>query len=268
MTEPLNTPFLRGKHALVTGSTSGIGLGIARALAKRGCALTLNGFGDAAEIAGVCDELAGIAGAEVAHHPADMRDPEQIEAMMSDAATARGTIQLLVNNAGIQHVAPIGEFPVERWNDIIAVNLTSSFHTIRLALPAMVDSGWGRIINVASAHALRASPFKAAYVAAKHGIAGLTKTVALEAAEQNITVNAIAPGYVDTPLVAGQVTDTARARGITEAEVLRDVMLLAQPTKKLVRIEEVAELAVFLCSDAAASITGTVLPMDGGWSAK
>jgi 3-hydroxybutyrate dehydrogenase len=175
---------------------------------------------------------------------------------------------VLVNNAGIQHVAPIGEFPVDRWNDIIAVNLSSSFHTIRLALPAMVDSGWGRVINVASAHALRASPFKAAYVAAKHGIAGLTKTVALETAEQNITANAIAPGYVETPLVTGQVADTARARGITEAEVLRDVMLLAQPTKKLVGIDEVAELAVFLCSDAAASITGTVLPMDGGWSAK
>jgi 3-hydroxybutyrate dehydrogenase len=212
--------------------------------------------------------LTRLSGAPVAHHPADLRHPEQIEAMMHDAAAARGTIQVLVNNAGIQHVAPIDEFPVDRWNDIIAINLSSSFHTIRLALPAMVDSGWGRVLNVASAHALRASPYKAAYVSAKHGIAGLTKTVALEAAEKNITVNAIAPGYVDTPLVAGQVADTARARGITEAEVLRDVMLLAQPTKKLVRIDEVAELAVFLCSDAAASITGTVLPMDGGWSAK
>jgi 3-hydroxybutyrate dehydrogenase len=255
-------------HALVTGSTSGIGLGIARSLAKRGCALTLNGFGDTAEIAGLCDELATVANAPVAHHPADMRDPDQIEAMISEAADARGVIQVLVNNAGIQHVAPIGEFPVDKWNDIIAVNLSSSFHTIRLALPAMVARGWGRVINVASAHALRASPFKAAYVSAKHGIAGLTKTVALETAEQNITVNAIAPGYVETPLVTGQVADTARARGITEAEVLRDVMLLAQPTRKLVGIDEVAELAVFLCSDAAASITGTVLPMDGGWSAK
>jgi 3-hydroxybutyrate dehydrogenase len=268
MTEPLNAPFLRGVHALITGSTSGIGLGIARALAKRGSALTLNGFGDEAEIAALCTELAGIAGAPVAHHPADMRDPDQIEAMMKEATAARGTVQVLVNNAGIQHVAPIAEFPVERWNDIIAVNLSSSFHTIRLALPAMVDSGWGRVINVASAHALRASPYKAAYVSAKHGVAGLTKTVALEAAEQNITVNAIAPGYVDTPLVTGQVEDTARARGITKEAVLRDVMLLAQPTKKLVGIDEVAELAVFLCSDAAASITGTVLPMDGGWSAK
>ena len=187
---------------------------------------------------------------------------------MDEAAAIRGPVQVLVNNAGIQHVAPIGEFPVDKWNDIIAINLSSSFHTIRLALPAMVASGWGRVVNVASAHALRASPFKAAYVSAKHGIAGLTKTVALEAAEQNITVNAIAPGYVETPLVTGQVADTARARGISEEEVLRDVMLLAQPTKKLVGIDEVAELAVFLCTDSAASITGTVLPMDGGWSAK
>lgn len=268
MTQTPNSQRLSGMHALVTGSTSGIGLGIARSLAKHGCALTLNGFGDTAEIAGLCDELATLANAPVAHHPADMRDPDQIEAMISEAADARGVIQVLVNNAGIQHVAPIGEFPVDKWNDIIAVNLSSSFHTIRLALPAMVASGWGRVINVASAHALRASPFKAAYVSAKHGIAGLTKTVALETAEQNITVNAIAPGYVETPLVTGQVADTARARGITETEVLRDVMLLAQPTRKLVGIDEVAELAVFLCSDAAASITGTVLPMDGGWSAK
>lgn len=268
MSETANTTVLRGKHALVTGSTSGIGLGIARALAARGCTLTLNGFGDEAEVAGLCEELGKVSGAPVAHHPADMRDPDQIEAMMIEATAARGTVQVLVNNAGIQHVAPISEFPVDKWNDIIAINLSSSFHTIRLALPAMVDAGWGRVINVASAHALRASPFKAAYVSAKHGIAGLTKTVALEAAEQNITVNAIAPGYVETPLVAGQVADTARARGITEDAVLRDVMLLAQPTKKLVGIDEVAELAVFLCTDAAASITGTVLPMDGGWSAK
>ncbi len=268
MTQTPENPSLRGRHALITGSTSGIGLGIARALAKRGCTLTLNGFGDEAEIAHLCEELAATAKAPVAHHPADMRDPDQIEAMIQEAMSTRGPIQVLVNNAGIQHVAPIGEFAVDRWNDIIAVNLSSSFHTIRLALPAMVDSGWGRVINVASAHALRASPYKAAYVSAKHGIAGLTKTVALETAEQNITVNAIAPGYVETPLVTGQVADTARARGITEAEVLRDVMLLAQPTKKLVGIDEVAGLAVFLCSDAAASITGTVLPMDGGWSAK
>ncbi len=260
--------FLAGRHALVTGSTSGIGLGIARALAQRGCALTLNGFGDANDIARLVAELAEISGAATAHHGADMRDPVQIEAMMRGAADERGPVNVLVNNAGIQHVAPIDQFPVDRWDAILAVNLSSSFHTLRLALPSMVASKWGRVVNVASAHALRASPYKSAYVAAKHGVAGLTKTAALEVAETGITVNAIAPGYVETPLVTGQVADTAKARGITEEEVLRDVMLLAQPTRRLVAIEEVAELAVFLCSDAAASITGAVLPVDGGWTAK
>lgn len=268
MGDLLDETALTGRHALVTGSTSGIGLGIARALAERGCALTLNGFGDAAEIDALCEELADLAGAGVAHHGADMRRPLEIEAMMAQAVEARGPVQILVNNAGIQHVAPIGEFPVDKWDDIIAVNLSSAFHTTRLALPAMVAAGWGRIVNVASAHALRASPFKAAYVAAKHGIAGLTKTAALEAAEQGVTVNAIAPGYVETPLVTGQVADTARARGISEEEVLRDVMLRAQPTRRLVGVDEVAALAVFLCSEAAASITGAVLPVDGGWTAK
>lgn len=268
MTDDPNGRFLAGRHALVTGSTSGIGLGIARALAARGCSLTLNGFGDPEEIDALCGELSRTADAEVAHHPADMRRPDEIGAMMTESAGARGPVHILVNNAGIQHVAPIGEFPTEKWDDVIAINLSSSFHTIRRALPAMVEAGWGRIINVASAHALRASPFKAAYVAAKHGIAGLTKTVALEAAEQSVTVNAIAPGYVETPLVTGQVADTAKARGISEEEVLRDVMLLAQPTKRLVGVDEVAALAVFLCSDAAGSITGTVLPVDGGWTAK
>ncbi len=264
----LDTPFLKGRHALVTGSTSGIGLGIAQALARRGCTLTLNGFGDADDIAKTCGELSRLSGAAAAHHPADMSDPAQIEAMMKDAVAARGPVDILVNNAGIQHVAPIDEFPPERWDAIIAVNLSSSFHTCRLALPSMVERGWGRIVNVASAHALRASPFKVAYVAAKHGMAGLTKTVALEAAEHDITVNAVAPGYVETPLVRGQVADTARARGISEEEVLRDVMLLAQPTKRLVTVEQIAELTVFLCSAGAASITGAVLPMDGGWTAK
>ena len=265
---PDSGKFLAGRHALVTGSTSGIGLAIARALASRGCALTLNGFGDPAEIDALCEELATVAGAAVAHHGADMCRPEEIEAMMAEAAAERGPVRILVNNAGIQHVAPLGEFPVEKWNDIIAVNLSSTFHTTRLALPAMVEEGWGRIVNVASAHALRASPYKAAYVAAKHGVAGLTKTAALEVAENHVTVNAIAPGYVETPLVTGQVADTARARGISEEEVLRDVMLLAQPTKRLVGVDEVAAIAVFLCTDAAASITGAVLPVDGGWTAK
>jgi len=260
--------FLRGQHALVTGSTAGIGKGIAEALADCGCTLTINGFGEADEIESLRHELAARSGAPVTYHPADMSKPEQIETMMGEAAEANGPVNILVNNAGIQHVAPIQDFPPELWDAIIAINLSSAFHTCRLALPGMVEHGWGRIINIASAHALRASPFKVAYVAAKHGIAGLTKTVALEAAEAGVTVNAIAPGYVETALVAGQVADTARARGMTENEVLRDVVLQAQPTRKLVTIEQVAELAVYLCTDAAASMTGTVLPMDGGWTAK
>lgn len=260
--------FLRGRHALVTGSSSGIGKGIAEALADCGATLTINGFGDENDIERLRQSLAQRSGAPVTYHPADMSKPDEIEGLMRDAAKAHGTIDILVNNAGIQHVAPIDEFPTERWDAIIAINLSSSFHTCRLALPAMVAAGWGRIINVASAHALRASPYKVAYVAAKHGLAGLTKTVALEAAEAGVTANAIAPGYVETPLVSNQVADTAKARGISEEEVLRDVMLQAQPTKKLVTIEQVASMAVYLCTDGAASMTGTVIPMDGGWTAK
>ncbi|MEJ2534965.1 MAG: 3-hydroxybutyrate dehydrogenase [Gammaproteobacteria bacterium] len=259
---------LNGKHALVTGSTSGIGAGIARALADQGCVLTVNGFGDRDEIDALCAELGGRSGRAAVHDGADLRDPDEIGRMVRDATAARGAIDILVNNAGIQHVAPVQEFPVEKWNDIIAINLSSAFHTTRLALPGMLGSGWGRIVNIASAHALRASPFKAAYVAAKHGMAGLTKTAALEVAEKNVTVNAICPGYVKTPLVEGQIADTAKARGISEEEVVRDVMLLAQPTKKLITVEQVADLAVFLCSDAAAAITGAMLPIDGGWTAK
>ncbi len=259
---------LKGKHALVTGSTSGIGLGIARALAQQGCKLTLNGFGDQFEIKTLCNELAEAGGAEVMHSGADMRDPDQIETMIAESIEQFGHIDILVNNAGIQHVSPIESFPVDKLNDIIAINLSSAFHTMRATLPGMLESGWGRIINIASAHALVASPFKSAYVAAKHGIAGLTKTIALEMAEKNITVNAVAPGYVETPLVMGQITDTARARGISEEEVVRDVMLLAQPTKKLIAVEQVAALVLFLCSDQADAITGSVLPIDGGWTAK
>ena len=259
---------LTGKRALVTGSTSGIGLGIARALASAGCTVTLNGFGDADEIASLRADLAASGGVEVAYSPADMRDPAQIEAMIAEARERFGGLDILVNNAGIQHVSPVESFPVEKWDDIIAINLSSAFHTIRASLPGMVESGWGRIVNIASAHALVASPFKAAYVAAKHGVAGLTKTVALEAAEKGVTVNAIAPGYVETPLVRGQIADTAIARGITEQEVVRDVMLAAQPTKRLISIGQVADLAVYLCSDAAAAITGAVLPIDGGWTAR
>lgn len=258
----------QGKSALVTGSTSGIGLGIARALAGQGCTLTLNGFGDAARIDALCAELAETGGAGVAYSPADMRDSVQIEAMVKEASDRCGGLDILVNNAGIQFVSPIESFPVEKWNDIIAINLSSAFHTMRTALPGMVRAGWGRVVNIASTHALVASPFKSAYVAAKHGMAGLTKTIALEMAEKGVTVNAIAPGYVETPLVSGQIADTARVRGITEEEVVRDVMLLAQPTRKLITVEQVADLVVFLCNEKASSITGAVLPIDGGWTAK
>ena len=259
---------LEAKRALVTGSTSGIGLGIARALAWQGCHLTVNGLGDRKAILEMCAGLASEHEVEVVYSPADMREPSQIVEMIEQAVGRHGAFDILVNNAGIQHVAPIHEFPPDKWNEIIAINLSSAFHTIRAALPGMLDAGWGRIVNIASAHALRASPFKSAYVAAKHGLAGLTKTVALEVAEKNITVNAICPGYVETPLVTGQIADTARARGITEREVVRDVMLAAQPTKALISIEQVAELALYLCSDAASAITGAVLPIDGGWTAK
>ncbi len=259
---------LRGKTALVTGSTSGIGLGIASALAAAGCQVTLNGFGDPGEIEATRARLARESGVEVAYSPADMRRPEQIAGMVDAIITRCGAVDILVNNAGIQYVSPVESFPVDKWNDIIAINLSSAFHTCRAAIPAMVERGWGRIINVASAHALVASPFKSAYVAAKHGIAGLTKTIALELAEKNITVNAIAPGYVETPLVLGQIADTARARGITEEEVVRDVMLAAQPSKKMITIQQVADLAVYLCTDSAGSITGSILPIDGGWTAR
>lgn len=259
---------LQGKHALVTGSTSGIGLGIARALAANGCNLTLNGFGDPTHIETLCLDLAGAGGVKVVHSGADMREPAQIETMISEAIERFGQLDILINNAGIQHVSPIESFPVEKWNDILAINLSSAFHTMRTTLPQMIEAGWGRVVNIASTHALVASPFKSAYVAAKHGIAGLTKAVALEMAEKNITVNAVAPGYVETPLVTGQIADTAQIRGISEEEVVRDVMLLAQPTKKLITVEQVAEFVLFLCSERASSITGSVLPIDGGWTAQ
>ena len=259
--------MLQGKTALVTGSTSGIGLGIAEAFAAQGANIVLNGFGDAAEIERLRAALAGKHGVKVSYDGADMSKGESIERMMKAALAAHGSVDILVNNAGIQHVAPVDEFPVAKWDAILAINLSAAFHTARLALPAMKSKGWGRIINIASAHALVASPYKSAYVAAKHGIAGFTKTVALEVAEQGITVNAICPGYVWTPLVEKQIPDTARARGLTEEQVKHDVLLAAQPTKKFVAVAEVAAFAVFLASDAAASITGTVLPIDGGWTA-
>ncbi|MEO6748620.1 MAG: 3-hydroxybutyrate dehydrogenase [Casimicrobiaceae bacterium] len=253
--------------ALVTGSTSGIGQGIAEALAATGMNIVLNGFGDATAIEGLRAKLAAVHRATVRHDPADMSKPVEIAAMMARAIGEFGAIDVLVNNAGIQHVAPIDEFPPAQWDAIIAINLSSAFHTIRAALPPMKVRQYGRIINIASAHALVASPFKGAYVAAKHGLAGLTKTVALEVAQSGITCNAICPGYVRTPLVERQIPDTARARGISEDAVVRDVMLASQPTKRFVGIDEVAALAVYLASDAAASITGAMLSIDGGWTA-
>jgi len=260
--------MLKGKTALVTGSTSGIGLGIAQRLAAEGASIVLNGFGEAADIEKLRKQIASQYGVKVAYDGADMTRPDSIAAMMQKAIAEFGAVDVLVNNAGIQHVAPVDEFPLDKWDAIIAINLSSAFHTTRAALPAMKKRRWGRIINIASAHALVASPFKSAYVAAKHGIAGLTKTVALEVAEQGITANAICPGYVRTPLVEKQIPDQAKARGITEEQVVREVILAAQPSKQFVKVEEVAALTAFLCSPGADSITGAMLSIDGGWSAE
>lgn len=263
-----NNDLLAGKNSVVTGSTSGIGLGIARRLAAAGANVMVNGLGEQGQVDAAVRSVDDAGPGQVVFSPANMIQPAEISAMVEEAVGTFGTIDILVNNAGIQFVSPIQDFPPGKWDDIIATNLSSSFHTISTATPHMQAAGWGRIINISSLHALVASPYKAAYVAAKHCVAGLTKVVALELAQQNITVNSIAPGYVETPLVTGQITDTARARGITEDEVVRDVMLAAQPTKKFIQIDEIAELVIFLCSDAAASITGAILPVDGGWSAQ
>jgi len=259
--------MLKGKTALVTGSTSGIGEGIAKAMAKEGANVILNGFGDTAAIEALRAGIETEFGVAARYSPADMTRPDEIAGMIAAAETEFGAVDILVNNAGIQHVAPVDEFPIDKWNAIIAINLTSYFLTIRAALPAMKRRGWGRIIQTASAHALVASPFKAAYVAAKHGVAGLTKTVALETAEAGITCNAICPGYVWTPLVEKQIPDTAKARHMTEEEVKKNVILAAQPTKEFVTIEEVAGIAVFLASDTARNITGSLISVDGGWTA-
>jgi 3-hydroxybutyrate dehydrogenase len=260
--------MFHGLTALVTGSTSGIGLGIAQAFAANGANVILNGLGDAAQIERMRASLAAEHDVAVRYDGADLSRQEPIEAMMHKAIGEFGAIDILVNNAGVQFVAPVDEFPIEKWNLIQSLNLAASFHTIRLALPAMKAKKWGRILNIASAHALVASPYKSAYVAAKHGIAGLTKTVALEVSAQGITANAICPGYVWTPLVEKQIPDTAKARGITEQQVIDDVLLHAQPTKQFVQVSEVAALAAFLASRDAASITGAIIPIDGGWTAQ
>jgi len=252
---------LQGKVALVTGSTSGIGLAIAQALAAEGARLMINGFGDAAEIERECQSLGAL------HDGADMSKPAEIERMMKRCADELGPVEILVNNAGIQHVSPVEDFPPEKWDAIIAINLSSAFHTTRLAVPAMKQRQWGRIINTASAHSLIASPNKSAYVAAKHAIAGFTKTVALETAKDGITANCISPGYVWTPLVEKQIPDTMKTRGLSREQVINDVLLAAQPTKRFVTPEEVAALALFLCREEAKSITGANISMDGGWTA-
>jgi 3-hydroxybutyrate dehydrogenase len=253
--------------AIITGSTSGIGLGIARRLAQDGYGIVLNGFGDQAEIEALREDLAHSFSVPVLYHSANMAKTDEIETLITTAFNTFGQIDILVNNAGIQHVAPIDEFPPEKWEAIIAINLVAAFHTIRHTLPHMKQQQHGRIINIASAHALVASPFKSAYCAAKHGIAGLTKAVALEVATQGITVNAICPGYVETPLVKNQIADTAKARGITKEQVVQDIMLGEQATKAFVQIEQVAELAAFLARLDASAITGAMHVIDGGWSA-
>ena len=260
--------FLKGKCALVTGSTSGIGLAYAKALAAEGAGLVINGFGEAGAIAAEVAELAAVSGAPAIHVAADLTRRSGVEAMMAAATDKFGGVDILINNAGMQHVAPIEEFPVDKWDAIIALNLTAAFDAARLAVPYMKARGWGRIISTASAHSTTASPFKAAYVSAKHGLAGLTKTLALELATSGVTANCISPGYVWTPLVENQIPDTMAARGLTREQVLNDVMLVRQPTRQFVLPEQVAAMALFLCRDDAAQITGANMCMDGGWTAE
>lgn len=258
---------LERRTALVTGSTSGIGLAVAAELARAGASIVLNGFGDESQIERERQTLCDDHGVDVFYSPADMSDPGQIADMFSEVEGRLGPIDILVNNAGIQHVEGIESFPPDTWDRIVAINLTAAFHTIRHVVPGMRRAGWGRIVNIASAHSLVASPGKSAYVAAKHGLAGLTKTVALETAEDGITCNCVSPGYVRTPLVEKQIPETAKARGMTEEEVERNVILAAQPSKAFVTAGQVAGTAVFLMSDAAAQITGANLSIDGGWTA-
>lgn len=259
---------LMTKTVLITGSTSGIGLGIARAFAKENYNIIINGLGNQEQINEVQAELKSITKGEVIYDAANMLEPDEIEKMVKSGIEKFGVIDVLVNNAGIQHVAKVEDFPIDKWNAIIAINLSSAFHTIKHSIGGMAEQKWGRIINLASAHGLVASPFKSAYVAAKHGIAGLTKTIALEHARDGVTVNAICPGYVRTPLVEAQLKDQALTRGISEEQVINDVMLVAQPTKQFITIEQLGAFAVFLASDAASQINGAILPMDGGWTAQ
>ena len=259
--------MLNGKAAVVTGSTSGIGLATARALAKAGAHVVLNGFGEPADIEKTRAAIEKEFKVKALYDAADMTKPAEIAAMIKTAEKAFGAVDIVVANAGIQHVAPIEEFPIEKWDAIIAINLSSAFHAIRAAVPGMKAKKWGRIVCTASAHSLVASPFKAAYISAKHALAGLTKTVALEVATFGITANCISPGYVWTPLVERQIPDTMKARNLTKEQVINDVLLAAQPTKQFVTAEQVAGLAVYLCSDAAAQITGANLSIDGGWTA-
>jgi 3-hydroxybutyrate dehydrogenase len=259
---------LAGKTAVITGSTSGIGLGIAKAFAEAGMHLMLNGFGNPNAIEATRSGIEADYGVKAKYSAADMSKPSEIVRMIDDARALLGSVDVLVNNAGIQHVEAIETFPPAKWDAIIAINLSSAFHTMRAAVPEMKRQRWGRIINIASAHGLVASPFKSAYVTAKHGLLGLTKTVALETAEHGITVNAICPGYVLTPLVQKQIPETAKARGISEEQVVRDVLLHAQPTRQFVTTEQIGALSVFLCTGAAASMTGTALPVEGGWTAQ
>ena len=260
--------FLTGKTALITGSTSGIGLAYAKALAGEGANIVINGFGDADAIEKERQGLENLSGAKALYSGHDLTKVDQIEAMMKEASDAFGGVDILINNAGMQHVAPVEEFPLDKWDLIIALNLNAAFHTTRLAVPYMKEKKWGRIIQTASAHSLVASPYKSAYVTAKHGLAGFTKTVALEVATFGVTANCISPGYVWTPLVENQIPDTMKARNMTREQVMNDVLLAGQPTKEFVTAEQVAATALYLCSDAAAQVTGANLSIDGGWTAQ
>lgn len=260
--------FLKGKTALITGSTSGIGLGYAKALAAEGAQVMINGFGDQSAIDIHVAELSAISGAGARYSPADMTKPDEIRAMVADCTEKLGAPDILINNAGIQHVAPVDEFPEDKWDAILAIILSSAFHTTKAALPGMKSKGWGRVINTGSMHSLVASPYKSAYNAAKHGLSGFTKTIALEVATQGITVNCICPGYVWTPLVEGQIPDTMKTRNLSREQVINDVLLANQPQKQFVQVEQLAALALFLCRDEASAITGANLSVDGGWTAQ